>query len=319
LVEDLARDIHGQLIAMGGRPAHVQGARSGPPTFGSAGGGSAVLLAEVTDDLEPMRSQVKRYLQQIGVQVLPAVPYPLGRLEFEAALEADLARSRLFVQLLGLIPGKRPPDAPDGYGWLQLDCARRLGVRVMQWRTSDLDLDSIEYQRHRELIQLDTVQATSLESFKRAVSVALAPAASALEPQYEGSGLPLVFLNAEPRHRPITTEIRAGIGDRAAWAEPLLTGPSRVLRRDFEQTVIACDAMVVVYADNPSWARTQLLEFHKLVPRRSRPVRAILVIDAPPEDKPELGIYNLPNMEVIDSRHGVGRETLARLSAYLRL
>jgi hypothetical protein len=91
------------------------------------------------------------------------------------------------------------------------------------------------------------------------------------------------------------------------------------LRKDFEQTVIACDAMVVVYADNPSWARTQLLEFHKLTPRRARPVRAIPVIDAPPEDKPELGIYNLPKMEVIDSRHGVGPETLARLSACLRL
>jgi hypothetical protein len=62
-----------------------------------------------------------------------------------------------------------------------------------------------------------------------------------------------------------------------------------------------------------------LLEFHKLTPRWARPVRAIPVIDAPPEDKPELGIYNLPKMEVIDSRHGVGPETLARLSACLHL
>jgi hypothetical protein len=321
-IEDLARDIHSQLTAMVGGPAYFQLAE--PDTFidgfgGPINGGPTVLLAEVTDDLEPMRSQVKRYLEQGGVLVLPTVSYPLGRTEFETALEADLRRSNLFVQLLGPTPGKLPRDVPDGYGWLQLDCARRVGARVIQWRSSDLDLDSVEHPRHRELIQLETVHATSLESFKRAISAALAPPDPAVASRRDTSGPPLVFLNAEPRHRAIAVEIRAGIGDRAAWAEPLLTGSSRTLRKDFEQTVIACDAMVVVYADNPSWARTQLLEFHKLTPRRARPVRAIPVIDAPPEDKPELGIYNLPKMEIINSRHGVGQETLTRLSACLRL
>jgi hypothetical protein len=137
-VDDLARDIHSHLTTMAGGPAYLQLAE--PDTFidgfgGTVKGMPTVLLAEVTDDLEPMRSQVKRYLEQGGVLVLPTVSYQRGRTEFKAALETDPRRSNLFVQLLGPIPGKLPRDVPDGYGWLQLDCARRLGVQVIQWRS----------------------------------------------------------------------------------------------------------------------------------------------------------------------------------------
>jgi len=76
--------------------------------------------------------------------------------------------------------------------------------------------------------------------------------------------------------------------------------------------------MVIVYADNAGWARAQLRAFLKATPRRERPVRAISVIDAPAEAKPELG-FHLPKMVIIDGRRGIGSEVLARLSEALRL
>jgi len=318
-VQDLARDVRSKLKAMAGGPP-LQPPEARPLTGSQANGGNAsgvAFLAEVTDDLEFRRLEIRRYLEQQGTLVLPEAGLPLGRAQFEAALDTDLARSRVFVQLLGPMPGKMPPDVPDGYGWLQVDLARRRGMSVLQWRSPELNLTGIEWPRHRALLELETVQATSLETFKSAVAAALAPPPPPPPPRATGDR-PFVFLNTEPRHGKIAAEIRAAIGGRAVLAEPLRDGPAEDVRTDFEQNLIDCDAMVMVYADNAGWARAQLRAFLKATPRRERPVRAIPVIDAPAEPKPELG-FHLPEMVIIDGRSGIGSEVLARLSEALRL
>jgi hypothetical protein len=324
-VEDIARDIHQQLKVMGRRPADVSPALSPrlaaeAPTASTSNGGNsagAIFLAEVTDDLEFRRLELRRYLEQQGVLVFPEASLPLGRVQMEAALEADLARSRLFVQLLGPMPGKMPPDVPDGYGWLQVDLARQRGIRILQWRNPELDLAGIESPRHRELLQLETVQATSLETFKSSVVAALAPPPPSAPPRATGDR-PFVFLNTEPRHGEIAAEIRAAIGGQTVLAEPLRSGTAEEVRTDFVQNLIDCDAMVMVYADNAGWARAQLRAFLKATPRRERLVRAIPVIDAPAEPKPELN-FTMPEMVIIDGRSGIGSEVLARLRETLRL
>jgi len=155
-IGDLARDVYGQLRAMRAGPA-------AHPTINPASssvGVATVFLAEVTDDLEFRRLELQRYLEQQGVLVLPETSLPPARAQFEAALDSDLARCQVFVQLLGPMPGKMPPDVPEGYGWLQLDLARRRGLHVLQWRNPELDLADIEGPRHRELLE-------SLKRYKR--------------------------------------------------------------------------------------------------------------------------------------------------------
>jgi hypothetical protein len=98
----------------------------------------------------------------------------------------------------------------------------------------------------------------------------------------------------------------------------LFEGPAEEVRSDLEQNLIECDAMVMVYADNPGWARQQLRQFRKLSPRRERPVLAIPVIDAPPPGKPDLGM-SLDGLVMIDSRAGIGPDALSRLSEMLHL
>ena len=314
-IEDVARDLRDLCREMRRNQASAPVAVASA-TAQSRSDGSGVFLAEATDDLEFRREEVRRYLEQQSVSVLPQLSFPLGRAEFEAALDADLANSLLFVQLLGPMPGKRPPDVPDGFGWLQLHGARRRGLPILQWRSPDLDPASVEWPRHRELLELETVQATSLESFKRAIVAALAPPPAPPQ-RHGGRERPLVFLNTESRHRAIAAAIRIAVGDRAVWAEPMFEGPAETMREDLEQNLICCDAMVMVYADNPGWARAQLRNFHKVAPRRERPVRAILM-EVPPEEKPELGFF-LPEMVVINGRHGIGPDVLGRLSASLSL
>jgi hypothetical protein len=315
-IEDLARHIHRQLTAMIRRQPDERPMPSVSAPNGSSGT-AAIFLAEVTDDLEFRRLELRRYLEQQGAMVLPENSFPLGRVEFEAALDADLAKSRLFVQLLGPAPGKMPPDVPEGYGWLQLDCARRHRLRVLQWRSKELDLDGVQSLRHRELLELETVEASSLETFKSAVAAALAPPSPAGPSRWTGNQ-PLVFLNTEPRHREMAVKIGDAIRDRADLVEPLREGPAEAIRIDFEQNLIECDAMVMVYTDNIDWARAQLRAFRRHRPQRERPVRAIPVINAPADPKPELN-FTLPEMILIDCRNGIGSETLAQLTRELRL
>jgi TIR domain len=107
-IDDLARDIAVKLTTVGSKTSKP-----------------LVLLAEVTDDLESRRDEVSRYLNQAEIGVLPSGPYRLVRGEFERSLATDLASCAVFVQLLGSVAGKRPPDVPDGFGWLQLELAKR--------------------------------------------------------------------------------------------------------------------------------------------------------------------------------------------------
>lgn len=226
-VEDVARDIHSQLklMRLGRSPSRSQGPQ--PPLTGQTttltNGRLAVLLAEARDDLEFRRLEVQRYLEQQGVVVLPEAPYPMGRVEFERALDADLTSCRLFAQLLGPVPGKRPRDVPEGYGWLQYEGARRRGLPVLQWRSPELELAGVEWPRHRELLELATVQATSLESFKRAL-----PRRLPRQPQCPNHA-------AAPTNVPLSssTPKHATVGSRPRSATELETapcGPSRFLR-----------------------------------------------------------------------------------------
>ena len=125
----------------------------------------------------------------------------------------------------------------------------------------------------------------------------------------------VIFLNAEAHHHDLADEIREGIGDRAIWIEPSFAGSAGQNREEFERTLSDCAAMVTIYADNASWARSQLLAAHRLAAQN--PARKIPVVDAPPREKPHLGIHKLPNMEVIDARQGISAEVLSRLQACL--
>ena len=69
-----------------------------------------VFLAEVSPNLEERRNEVKRYLEQQGVAVLPNKKYSFATIQAE--LDSDLEQARLFVQLLS--------EQPDPLNFTQL-------------------------------------------------------------------------------------------------------------------------------------------------------------------------------------------------------
>jgi hypothetical protein len=298
-IDDLAADIVGKLVELkmpsGQLEPHeiTAGAAAADPV-------PAVLLAEVTDDLETRREEVRRYLQQDGIKVFPQGSYRLVRDEFEQALAADLGKCAAFVQLLGPIAGKRPPDVPEGFGQLQYNLARRAFVarpdfQILQWRNPSIVLSDLEPHQHKQLLGLDTVRAMPFEDFKQSIVRSVRPPARKPPARPNSS---FVFINAAPAD----IEMAQAIGERLSefeWALPLHDPEAKAeaVTEHLETSVKDCDCLVILYGNTRSeWVASQLQHYRKLARMRDKELRLFAVAQAPPEPKPPIPM-GLPGLK----------------------
>src|SRR5271166_3668759 len=84
--------------------------------------------------LDIERNNVRRFLEQAGLRVVPRGWYSLDAATFRRSAAADIATADLFVQLLSGVTGKRPPDLTEGYAKCQLQLALDASKPVLQWR-----------------------------------------------------------------------------------------------------------------------------------------------------------------------------------------
>ena len=302
LVDDLACDIAdklGRLRKSGVQsdaPARVLRLAANPQK-------PVILLAEVTDDLEGRRDEARRYLAQQEIAVLPTGTYRLSREDFARALAADLARCAAFVQLLGPVIGKQPPDVPEGFGRLQYELAqqvlgRRPNLAILQWRSPDLDISTIESAPHRRFLELATVQAVPFEDFKRAIVDTVRPKSiKALK----GPNPSFVFINASDVDIEDAHVVRERLGDGLAWAMPLHDPDAKAeeVQEYLEANLKNCDGLVVVYGKaRPRWVASQLQLYQKLAADRGKDLRVLAIVEAPPEPKAPIPI-GLPGLRTV--------------------
>ena len=293
LVDEIARKLR-EIRADEARRAASPAAASSPPAAGRPGArsgqhpeGCAVLLAQVTEDLDDQREQVLSYLAQYEIQVLPAEDYPQGGDAFRAAFAADLERADLFVQLLGERPGRKPRDLPEGYAQFQAAAAAAKGIEIMQWRSPELRPDAVADAGHRALLGGEHVIVDSLEGFKAAVRKAQARKAASPAVARRTASSSFVFIDAAEDDfeaaRLIAEELKR---ESFGAALPILEGPTTELRADLEENIINCRAMVVVYGQTtPLWVRGHLRLYNKLKESRTEPPRVLELWLEPPEDK----------------------------------
>jgi hypothetical protein len=277
--------------------------------------GSTIFLAQVTDDLDPEREQVRRYVEQYGVTVLPANVYPQGGAEFASASEADLARADIFVQLLGRTHAKRPPDLPLGYDRLQFEQAIARGIPILQWLHPDVDPASVSDREHAKLLAGENVMRTGLEAFKADVVKRIAappPASPSAQERF-------VFINADGSDLRLAENLRREFRlANLSAAIPALQGSSEEVRLDLEENIVDCDALVMIYGETtPVWVRGQLRLYSKLKGRRKQPLKALAIYFGPPESKPDIGM-DLPEIHRIDYRDGRAAESVRQLLAGTR-
>lgn len=271
-----------------------------------------VLLAQVTEDLDEQRDQVRRHLEQFGLQVLPAGLYPQGGAEFTKAFEADLARAGMFAQLLGPIAGRKPPDLQQGYAQYQFDAASAKGMPVMLWRRPDLDLSSVS-GAHAALLGSPAVQAMSLQSFKAEIVRRMQkPPPPPPKPAKLAGGM--VFINAVPDDAELASKLENDfVNEGCTVVLPAPGGAAEEILADLSENIIDCDALVLVYGSAENmWVRSQLKLYNKLKPKREEGDCVVLICNAPPGPKAPIGM-RLPEAHEIDYASALSSEPVVQM------
>jgi hypothetical protein len=171
LVQHVAEHL-GKSLSCEKSPSQVRGKPPAPPAKGIDPSTRSVLLLDVTDDLLERRAQLKDYLEQEGIAVLPARRYSRDDMDLHRAqMLEDLACSQACVQIVGGLTGDRS-DHPRGMAWLRCETIRNSGspVPFLQWRDPDLDANNITDADARELIVQPSVRTDRFPDFRRAVA-----------------------------------------------------------------------------------------------------------------------------------------------------
>ncbi|MBS0498259.1 MAG: toll/interleukin-1 receptor domain-containing protein [Proteobacteria bacterium] len=126
-----------------------------------------ILLADVTDDLEPKRNEIKLALEAEKFLVLPNGDcVGLSIDEFNSAFPRDLERSELFVQLLSPTVGRKVRGYPAPLPQLQFHLAREANKPILQWCEQLPAADQITDPAHAKLFETEFLRVTNLNNFK---------------------------------------------------------------------------------------------------------------------------------------------------------
>jgi hypothetical protein len=167
-LDDLSSELATRLLNMK-QAAEIPAASTG--TQESSGSqpphnSPAVFLAEATPDLDDLRDNIRRHLNQATIRVLPETYYNRTPNAFRTAMAADLDQCLLFVQLLGLHVWPKASDLPKGYEGLQLDVAEEKGIPILRWHDPEL---KVADARDQALLARAEVMVMAFEEFKREI------------------------------------------------------------------------------------------------------------------------------------------------------
>jgi hypothetical protein len=296
---DLCVDIADELY----RLKELEKGDSSAVVFPKGNYAATVFLAEVTDDLEDERDEVRRYLIEKNVRVLPENLYSRNPGQFRASVEKDLKDCSVYVQLLSKVRGKVALPEEKSFSEIQFECARDKGKRILQWRGRDVAVEMISNEGYRNLVTGKYVMAVSLEEFKSAVVRCALEKPKASPADRQGT---FVFVDRDTTDASIADTVCEYL-DRcgAEYVLPLDQGKPSEIRQDLEENLLDCDSVIVVYGlITVAWVREQLRQCRKILAKRTRPIKAFAVFEGPPETKIPLGL-KLANMQIINCRTGV--------------
>jgi hypothetical protein len=275
-IVDVRNDIANKLIELK-RAGPAPAVRSDLPS---------VLLAETTSQaLKERRDELRRYLDQSSIGVLPSGSYVwLSNAELEQALAADLARCAAFVQLLGA--------EADRFAMQQLEAAKQRGCRILQWRSPDLNLQqSVDSPQQRAL--LEAIEAMPIDDFKQKILRTIMPAKPAVAPRERNGAPSFIFVDCDS----VDIEKAENIGRRIPrdgydWERPRYESNPGIgeLRLGIEKNLVDCDGLLIVQGENPNWVFDQLQLFRKLRQRRTKEARVLAVVQAGPKPAEVRGI-----------------------------
>ncbi len=313
-VNQLANDLYKRVSKLPGATAVA------PPSQQTSD--VTLFVAESADDVADQREEVARFLSD-HFRVLPAIDDPLpGRWDaWKQSVEASLAESTLFVQVVGQLPGRKIAGSDQKPVLAQFDLAKAAGKQAVLWRPEAFSPGSVGDSRMKELLTA-AEYCGALEEFKSEVKrLATPPKSKPVEPPSENmASQPRVFINTGiedlDQAKLLSKQLKA-LGCRCH--RPLLEGAPEDLRDDFVRQVRSCDGLIVFYGQiKPVWVRRQFDSMERHLTHRTRhKLRALAVCLGPPPKSTDLGI-DWPGLEFIDGTSGFVDEQLNHWVATLR-
>jgi hypothetical protein len=290
-LDDLSRELATKLLEMkqaaeiSATSPETQPAPEAQPPDNSP----VVYLAEATPDLDDLRDNIRRYLNQANIRVLPETYYDRAPKAFRTATEADLDHSLVFVQLLGLYVSPKASDLPKGYEGLQLDVAEEKGIPILRWHAPELNVVSI---RDQALLARAEVMVMPFEEFKREIvnQVSKRQAEQKLS-AIAGNGA-YVLVNANSRDKQVSQTLLQAFAQRGIGYDTA----DETDNIEFMVEQYDCHGLIVVYGQcEQQWAKRQVRTCRLLLLKKKQHAPVCAVYLGPPDEKPSLGI-KLPNV-----------------------
>ena len=330
LAWDLAAQLE-TLSALAAAAGPAAGAGAAPAAV-SASARPAVFLAECSRDRREARERIEAELACCGYTVLPDQRLPDDEDEHIAAVNALLARCVLSVHLVGSGYGRVPDGSRNqSVVVLQNELAaarsRAEGLKRVLWLPAGQQGENPAQQGFIDALQNDAAPqfgadlvSGDIETLKAAIHAALKKPEPPPAPPAVAGAAARVLLLCDARDRKDTLPlIRQLRGHGLEVRLPVFTGDAGEVREANRQLVLESDAVLLFYgAGDEAWKYHQQAELRKLQGSpRERPLRASLVLLAPPlTDDKEL-LQALAEPEVLDVLAGLGDGSLAPLLSAL--
>jgi hypothetical protein len=269
------------------------------PTLRRASGSlGTVLLADVTEDLETQRNQIRAALEPEGVAVVPQGDYVgLAPQEFETAIAGDLGQSILFVQLLSPTPGRKGKGFDAPLPQLQFQHAASAKLPILQWCEQLPQPGQLVDPAHAKLFETEFVRATNLPAFQMEVIDWLKAKRDKdqVRPQPPPTGKKLIFIDdiagAPSLNQKLLALVRAANCDIRSLPPSAPLGGNGI---DIVETLRHCRAGITIYADRAKLATVynRVVFFLNQIAEASLPVARWAVYSEQVSVPGELGIVS---------------------------
>jgi hypothetical protein len=263
-----------------------------------------VFLAQVTDDLDDKREEIKGYLKDEGYEILPEEnwyqSYEPGKLREN--IEQNLTNCTLYMQLLSNLPGKKLPGNTDSISKFQFDIAKTSGKKMMIWRPPDLKTDEVKDANLKAILESVYVRAEGIEEFKLALKKALTPPPPLPDIETESDNPKFVYICTDQNDREYSEKIikNAIKGAGFGCSLPIMSNNAVAVKNYQKQNFIESYATLFVYCQSePDGVFSRILECYKVRAQRKKPFRALAIFDGPPKQSEEGTIeIELPQFEI---------------------
>lgn len=243
---------------------------------------ATVYVAPVPDTLQLERNDLIRVLNQHQIAVLPA-NNRINYSTFQQEMESDLAVSQFFIQLLD-------GSANMGLVNAQYQIAQQQNTEVMQWRSPELSVDNVSDEEQSKLLRGRHVIASDLVNFQQYILKKLAPPVLEAAPEkVSDEAQKIIFINVGNEDRALAEKVSKQLSAHGHFCllplEPDERSKPADIRRDMEQNMRYCDALLLLYDSSPlTQIRQFLMQSWRMRAQREKPLPTAVCISPSNQD-----------------------------------